>query len=263
MIENIFLALAISLGINLIFFIFAWFLKSDLFTDITYSMTFLITTIVMMIINKSYGVISIVMLALIGLWSIRLGSYLLIRIIKTKIDHRFDKMRNSFWKFGGFWLLQALTVWIVNMQVYIGLAINAEEFNYFSIIFIVLALGALCFETIADIQKWLFRNKNKGKFITKGLWKISRHPNYFGEISFWWMISGFAFVNIINPNIYIGIVAPIWITFTIYFLSGLPMLEKGSFKKHGNKLEYIEYTSKTPTLIPFIGKKGIKDSWKK
>ena len=261
MLLNIFLVLGISLILNLIFFIIAWIIKSDIFTDITYSATFLLTTLIIFLIKKNYGVISIILLVLISLWSIRLGTYLFIRIKKIKIDHRFDNMRKHFWKFGGFWLLQAFSIWIINMQSYLGIINDNNQFNYLSIIFVFLAIIFLSIETIADLQKWNWIN-SKGTFINKGLWQISRHPNYFGEIGFWWMISGFVLINHNSWYNFIGLIGPIWITILIYFVSGIPMLEKNSFQKYKNNHAYIEYISKTPILMPFIGKKGMKNKWK-
>ena len=262
MILNVLIALGISVGLNMIFFLFTWLIKSDVFTDITYSLTFLLTTLIILLITQSYSLMSFVLLGCISLWSIRLGSYLLIRIWKIKIDHRFDKMRKSFFKFGGFWLLQALSVWIINMQTYLGIINDNNTFNYYSIIFLIFALIFLFVETIADWQKWNSIKNNQGQFINKGLWKISRHPNYFGELFFWWMISGLVLINNHTNYNYIGLIGPIWITTIIYFLSGVPILEKRSFKKYGHDKNYLKYLKNTPTLIPVIGKKGIKEKWK-
>lgn len=262
MLLNIFLVLGISVGLNMIFFFFAWLIKSDVFTDITYSTTFLLTTLIILLIKQNYGIMSFILLGIICLWSIRLGSYLLIRIWKIKVDHRFDKMRNSFWKFGGFWLLQGFSVWIINMQSYLGIINDNNDFNFYSILFLVAAIIFLLIETISDLQKWNWINKQKGKFINRGLWKISRHPNYFGEVFFWWMISGLVLLNNHSWYNFIGFIGPLWITIIIYFISGVPILEKRSFKKYGNDKQYLLYLKNTATVIPFIGKKGLKSKWK-
>ncbi|NQZ65914.1 MAG: DUF1295 domain-containing protein [Mycoplasmatales bacterium] len=262
MLVNIFIALGIAIGINILFFIFGFIFKNDVFTDITYASTFFVTSLIIMIMNGSYGVTSIIMFTLVTLWSIRLGTFLLIRVWKTKIDKRFDKMRNSFWKFGAFWLFQGFTVWLVNMPTIIYMINPGDSFNPISIIFIILALSFLLFETIADLQKYNWNKVNRGKFINRGLWKISRHPNYFGEYSFWLMLFGISILNNYDPINILGIIGPLYIATTLYKISGVPILEKVGFKLFGKDPKYIDYLNKTPCVIPFIGKKGYKQKWK-
>lgn len=105
-------------------------------------------------------------------------------------------------------------------------------------------IGFLC-ESIADNQLRAFINNplNKGHIMQTGLWKYSRHPNYFGEVTQWWGIFiiglGVAFGTL-------GIIGPLVITFLIVFVSGIPLAEKGM----ANNPEYQVYKSKTSALIP-------------
>ena len=108
------------------------------------------------------------------------------------------------------------------------------------------------FEVIADEQKRRFRNNpdNKGQFITTGLWSISRHPNYFGEIIIW---IGMAIISL--PVLlgwqYATLVSPIFVTLLLTRVSGVNLLEKSADKKWGNLGTYQSYKSKTALLIPF------------
>lgn len=93
---------AISIGFNLIVFLIAYFLKTDRLTDFTYALTF--------VLLAGYGLnqdgtswSTLILFGMILIWAIRLGGYLLLRIIKIKKDKRFDQFRHNFWKFGGFW----------------------------------------------------------------------------------------------------------------------------------------------------------------
>lgn len=259
---NLSIAFGVSIGINVLFFAIAFPLKKDLFTDITYASTFLITTLIVMVILNSYGINQYLALALVGLWSIRLGTFLFIRIYKIKVDHRFDNIRNSFSKFLGFWLLQGLTVWVVNMPTYVVMLAQNTSFSWWSIIPFVLALCFLTWETVADLQKYLWNNKNKGQFINIGLWKVSRHPNYFGEYSFWIMMTIFALVSSYNDYYWFVLISPIFIMTMIYQISGVPLLEKSGLKQFGHDPNYLTYLNKTPCVIPFVGKKGYKTKWK-
>ncbi|MCP4336966.1 MAG: DUF1295 domain-containing protein [Mycoplasma sp.] len=254
---------AISIGVNMFFFVIAFLVQKDLFTDITYASTFLITMIIQMAISHNYGINIIIALILIALWSVRLGTFLFIRILKEKVDHRFDKMRGSFYKFFMFWLLQGITVFIVAMPSYMVTIFGKDEFNLLSLIGIIGAAISLLFETIADIQKYRYYSKGNKKFIDYGLWKISRHPNYFGEYMFWIFNFVFVVLSTNNPLIWISIVGPLFILTLLYFVSGLPLLEKVMYKKFGEDEQYKKYLSKTPRIVPFIGIKGIKKKWAK
>ncbi len=252
---------SISLSINMLFFIFAYLIQKDLFTDITYASTFSITLIAAMLLGNNFGINSIVALVLVGAWSIRLGTFLFIRILKEKVDHRFDRMRNNFYKFFVFWIIQAITVFIVSLPSYFVVLLGNDNFNLLSLIGIIGAIFALTFETIADIQKFTFLQKNKGKFVQHGLWKISRHPNYFGEYTFWAFNFIFVVLSTSNNLVWISILGPLFIAIMIYKISGLPMLEKGMWKTFKDNPKYIDYINKTPRVVPLIGIRGMKRGW--
>ncbi|MGL5640602.1 MAG: DUF1295 domain-containing protein, partial [Mycoplasmoidaceae bacterium] len=198
---NILWIFLISFGINYFFFIFAWIFKSDVFTDITYALSFSALTIIFFAWKQNFHINQILVFVLMNLWALRLGTYLFMRIIKIKVDHRFDSMRNSFLKFGGFWTLQAFIVFLTSLPGIMllnydaSLIIKNSSTNFASLILLVSLFG-LIFETIGDYQKNVFyNNKTKNKeninnaFIQTGLWKISRHPNYFGESCVWYGIA--------------------------------------------------------------------------
>ncbi len=269
--------LVASIAINYIFFIIAFCLKSDHFTDITYAASFSVISIMLLIWQQNFSVYQILIFILINLWAIRLGSYLLTRIFKIKKDTRFDNMRNHFFKFFGFWNLQALSIFIIGLPGFFALTVDSKFLsaiqNQYVAFFVFIALAALMFETIADIQKYVFYNnrKSKDEFITKGLWKISRHPNYFGEIVFWTSICViYLFGFIINNQIdktseflqLLFLLSPTFLILVLNFLSGVPMLEKKSYKNLKDNLAYMEYINKTSCVIPFVGKKGLITSIK-
>jgi steroid 5-alpha reductase family enzyme len=191
---------------------------------------------------------------MIALWSLRLGGFLFIRIQKMKKDKRFDGMRESFTKFIKFWLLQGLTVWIILIPTILFLATNRDEVI---IIGAIIWLIGLIIETIADAQKYKFKQnkKNKDKFIQEGIWKYSRHPNYFGEILCWIGIYIYVFPALTITNKIIGLISPIFIIALLMFVSGVPLLEKYADKKWGHQKDYKEYKRKTSLLIPLPQKK--------
>jgi len=247
-------ALVVSLAINLSMFLVAFWRKSDKLTDISYAATFA-TIAIWSFITSSREWYHAVLMALVVLWAIRLGGFLLYRVIKKGKDARFDGMRESFTKFGKFWLAQAITVWV--MMIPSVFAFNATPAHNW-LVFIgvaVWAIGLLC-ETTADFQKLAFSNNpaNKDKWIDTGIWHYSRHPNYFGEILIWVGIYLYTLASLPLLPAIIGLVSPGFIIILLLFISGIPILEKSADKRWGSNPKYRAYKKQTSILIPAITK---------
>ena len=252
---NLLIALLISLGLNMFMFIPAYIFRTDKLTDISYAVSFALLGIIGILFG-GISTPSLILVIAIILWSFRLGLYLLTRIHKMGRDKRFDEMRNSFWQFGKFWFLQGLTVWIVLIPSLLFLSKSPNNLHLFSYIGLVMWIIGLVIETVADMQKFNFINnsQNKGKWIESGIWKFSRHPNYFGEIFLWFGLYIFT-IGAFNLNeILIGFIGPLYIAVLILFVSGVPLLEKGADKRWGDDIEYQRYKKRTSTLIPWFNK---------
>ncbi|KAK6127738.1 hypothetical protein DH2020_038514 [Rehmannia glutinosa] len=153
--------------------------------------------------------------------------------------------------FGTVSINEAVWVWTVSLPVTV---VNASDRNpslqAADIIgWIMWALGLLV-ETIADQQKLTFKNspESRGKWCDVGLWKYSRHPNYFGEILLWWGIFVAATPVLENAE-WLVIFGPIFLTLLLLFLSGIPLLEKSADRKHGSVSAYRHYKKTTSPLI--------------
>ena len=184
----------------------------------------------------------IITTVLIILWGVRLSGYLLFRILKTGVDNRFDEVRDKPLKFLVFWIFQILWVYIVSFTVMFINSPTSRDFSYdefdlrdITLIFgVLLFIYGLLFEAIADQMKFNFRNNpdNKGRWCDVGPWKITRHPNYYGELCIWWA------VFIISSSIlvtwrWIAIVSPLFISTALIFGSGMPTVERNADKKYG------------------------------
>lgn len=253
MVLNIFHYLLIALGINIVMFIPAFKFKTDKLTDLSYSLTFIIL-ITLTLILSNFTLSKLILTLMIIVWGLRLGIFLFIRIRKMKKDKRFDGMRESFLRFLKFWVLQGLAVWVILIPSLFFIDSKINEIVWIG--FIVWFLG-LIIESIADVQKYIFKQdkKNKDKFIQTGLWRYSRHPNYFGEILCWVGIYIFVFNSLTMLQEIIALVSPLFIIILLLFVTGLPMLEKYSNKKWGKQKDYQEYKRKTSILIPWIPKR--------
>ena len=251
------LALFISLGINLLFFILASTFKTDKFTDFTYGLTFITLVIFFLLKNQTFYFFQVLLVAMIAIWGIRLIAYLLVRILKIKKDRRFNKIRENPLKFLRFWVFQGLAVWAIMLpSVYLLNKTESKLLNSVMILGIVIWAFGIFIETISDLQKFSFKNnpKNKNLWIQSGLWKYSRHPNYFGEMLCWWGIYIFA-LPFLQGLSWLTIASPIFITFILLFVSGIPPLEKRYDSKYANNKKYQEYKKRTSIIIP-LPKKG-------
>lgn len=246
------LTLLISFGINIFFFIFATTFKTDKLTDLSYGLSFIILALFLLITNPNIQPLQLIVALLIIVWGVRLISYLFIRILKIKKDNRFDKIRSKPLEFAKFWLFQALAVWIIMLPASTLLATEiTTRFSLTSSIGILIFIIGLTIEAAADWQKFTFKiqPENKNKWIQSGIWKYSRHPNYFGEMTLWWGIF-IASSPVLSHWQWLTIIGPIFITFILIFVSGIPPLEKRYQKKYADNKEYREYKNKTSLLVP-------------
>jgi len=251
MIETLTYALFLIFAIQIVFFALAASLRTDKFTDLSYGLTFVAVALFLLFTKSNQSLVQIITVFLIMAWSIRLAGYLFLRILITKKDVRFDKIRDDFFKFAKFWFLQAISIFIILLPALV--IFNSDKTTNFSYLWIgfMISAGGLTIEAIADQQKFAFKNKaeNKDKWISTGLWKYSRHPNYFGEMLVWWGIYIIALPYLENW-LYLTIAGPLFITSLLLFVTGIPTLEKKYEEKYKNDPEFAKYKSKTSLLIP-------------
>ncbi|XP_016562797.1 uncharacterized protein LOC107861920 isoform X6 [Capsicum annuum] len=217
----------VTLGYQLIFFIITALLRFDKVTDFAGSTNFIVLAILTLVLKGSWYFRQVVLSLFVVIWGLRLGLFLLMRILQWGEDRRFDDKRDNLGKLAIFWILQA--------QDIIG--------------WIMWIIGILV-EITADQQKLAFKNspENRGKWCSVGLWKYSRHPNYFGEILLWW---GFflASTPVLEGAEWLVMFGPVFITLLLLFVSGIPLLEASADKKFGNVAAYRSYKRKTSPLI--------------
>lgn len=250
MIDILLYSLLLSLGINIAMFLVAYKLQSDKLTDISYAVTFFVLALYATI-QSNASLFHIVLLVAVFLWSARLGSFLLYRVHKVGKDSRFDAMRGSFVKFGQFWVLQAVTVWVLMLPIIFASQFTSELSIGVWAGLTVWGLGLLI-ESLADIQKFTFTQNvaNKGKWIESGIWKYSRHPNYFGEILVWTGVYLMVIQALPLHFALIALISPIFISTLLLFVSGIPLLEKAADKRWGGSKGYQQYKRRTSILVP-------------
>lgn len=195
--------------------------------------------------------------AMVLLWGLRLFLYISIRNWGKPEDYRYVAMREKWGNkhprvqaFFKVFMVQGLLMMIVAAPIHAAFLITTEVNMIWIIIAIVLFLIGFYFETVGDIQlrKFISNPANKGKVMQSGLWKYTRHPNYFGETVMWWSI----FIVIVSaPWGIVSIIGPLLITLLLLFVSGVPLLEK----KYMKKPEFVEYAKRTSIFFPWFPKK--------
>lgn len=250
MIEFLAYSLGLSLIINIAMFLVAFKLQSDKLTDASYAVTFIVLAVYSTVI-AGFSAFHLVLLATVVLWAIRLGSFLLYRVSVIGKDSRFDQMRGNFVKFSGFWILQAVTVWVLMLPVLLA-SQHDTAVEPPVIVGLIIWLVGLSIEAIADLQKFRFSQKpeNKGKWIESGIWKYSRHPNYFGEIMVWLGVYMIAVQALPIVPALVALASPLFIATLLLFVSGIPLLEKAADARWGDNPKYKAYKRRTSILIP-------------
>lgn len=193
-----------------------------------------------------------VVAVLLFVWAVRLAWHIGVRNIGHGEDFRYATWRRergaSWWWFSYFkvFLLQAVIAWIISMPIYYAITspepIELQAWDYAGVI--TFAIGFL-FEVIGDEQLRRFKNTraNKGRVLDSGLWRYTRHPNYFGEAMLWW---GFGLFSIAAGG-YIGVIGPAIMTFLLIRVSGVALLEKTLAE---TKPGYADYIANTPAFFP-------------
>ncbi len=246
--------LLVSLALNTVFFILAYILQTDSFTDFTYSASFIVMTLYVLIVTGTYHPFQVTAALMVVIWALRLMGYLVMRIRTMKRDSRFDEMRAHPVKFASFWLLQAVSAWVILLPVSLVLSHNVDAgFSLLTLVGLGISILGLGIETIADWQKYTFKRRpqNRDRWIETGLWKRSRHPNYFGEMLMWWGM--FVYAVPLLQGLSWGVVAgPVLITYLLLYVSGIPILEKRYDEKYKGNKKYLAYKRSTNLLIPWV-----------
>lgn len=246
------LLVAIAFVIQWLGYAHSYTKQTDVYYDLTGSFTYTTMTVLALILVDGHDTRVWMLAVAVLAWTLRLGSFLFIRVKKSGGDSRFvDILKNPARLFVT-WSLQGLWVVFTALAAWIGItSANREPMNWISILGFTMWIVGFLIELVADIQKTQFNKDplNKGEFIRTGIWSRSRHPNYFGEIVMWTGVLIVAAPALVGWQ-WIAILSPVFITVLLTKISGVPMLEKKADSRWGERADYQEYKKNTPVLIP-------------
>ena len=249
----------ISFIVHWLAFIPSYALRTEKYYDIcgTFAYVCVLFTALYLTTSASKNTLhtrSIIAIVLVLIWALRLGLFLFVRVLKAGEDRRFREVKQKFSGFLVWWTISALWVFLTTVNALVMIINNVSyHSDYYFYFGLVVWIAGFSFEVIADEQKRRFRSQssNKEQFISTGLWSISRHPNYFGEILLWIGMAVIAFPTLQGWQ-HISLISPIFIYLLLTRMSGVNLLEKYADEKWGDDENYRKYRRDTPVLIPFL-----------
>jgi steroid 5-alpha reductase family enzyme len=240
-----------------IFFVIGQIVNNNSIVDIAWGLGFVIVAISTYFIKSDMSLRSTLLTCLITIWGVRLSLYIGKRNIGKGEDYRYVNMRKRWGTtlprlkaFLNVYVLQGVLLYIIAQPILLVNGNVNTDLKLLDYLGLAVWIIGFLFEAIGDYQLRKFKSapKNKGKIMKYGLWKYTRHPNYFGEAAMWWGILLIALSSSLNLLI---IISPTVMTLLLLFVSGVPLLEK----KYKDNREFIEYAKITNKFIPGLPKK--------
>ncbi len=247
----------LAFTIQWVAFVPAFALQTEKFYDLIGSLTFLALLASAARFGPPREFADKLLLLMCGVWALRLGLFLALRIHKDGTDKRFTHIKPSAPRFLMAWTMQGLWVFLTLCPV---LMVLGSPARHFTTVWTYAGAGlwtlGFAVEVIADWQKRQFRANpaHHGQFIQTGLWGWSRHPNYAGEILLWLGVF-IACAPMLSGWQWVGIVSPLFITLLLTRVSGIPLLEASAKERWGSDPRFLDYVKRTPVLWPW-GKGG-------
>jgi len=244
-----------------IFFVIAQLKKNNGIADMAWGLGFVVVAVTSLLFKGDYSIQALAVTLLVIIWGFRLFFYIGLRNWSKPEDFRYVEMRKK-WKtnvalkaYFIVFMLQMSFLYIISLPIQL---VNFVEVTLDLTGYIIVGLGVFLwligfyFEAVGDQQLKNFKKnpENKGKIMSSGLWKYTRHPNYFGEALMWWSVWIVSMSTLSITSLY-GIVGPLFITYLLLYVSGVPLLEK----KYKDNEAFQAYAKKTSIFFPLPPKK--------
>lgn len=246
----------IAMLMMVVVWFFAWRMNNAGIVDIWWSFGFAPVAVFCGIFGSGHPIRNGLIAAMVCAWSLRLGTHLYKRVMAHHPveDPRYAALRVQFpnhtWlMFFGFFQLQAVLIALLSVPVALACSNPAAGLAVFEILGVVIWFVAIGGEAVADAQLAFFRSQpaNRGRVCEFGLWKYSRHPNYFFEWLIW--VAYFVFA-LGSPFGWVGILSPILMLFFLTCVTGIPPSEAHSLQSRGEA--YRSYQQRTSPFIPWF-----------
>lgn len=247
---------AAILTMMVLLWLWSLIIKNSSIVDIFWGLGFVLITWFIFTVSQGYLPRKQLVATLVTIWGVRLALHIGIRNWGKREDFRYAKWREEngprWWWFSFFqvFLLQGVLMWILSAPLIVAQTSGFPAIlTPLDMIGVSIWIVGFLLEAIGDLQLMLFKSNpsNRGKLLTSGLWKYTRHPNYFGEAVIWW---GYYAIALASGGWW-TIFSPILMTYLLLKVSGVAMLERTMKTKPG----YEEYMRRTNAFIPCFPKK--------
>lgn len=246
-------AVAVLLFMSVLFIV-AQLLKDNSIVDIGWGIGFILIALLILVQYKVLSARSVIVTLLVILWGLRLAIHILLRNRGRGEDLRYAKWRRDWGRlfilrsYFQIFILQGLLMMIIAAPVITVNSSLSSSLRISDFAGLMIWTAGFLFEAVGDWQLARFKRNpdNRGAVMDKGLWRYTRHPNYFGEVMIWW---GFFLLALGVPKGWITFISPVLITFLLLRISGVTMLESAL---HDRKPGYREYVERTSVFIPWF-----------
>lgn len=254
---NFFLILAGILWLYMSFwFVLSWYKKRNDVADVAWGLGFILLSWSAYLLSDDRSVRGILVAMLVTLWGARLAWHIHIRNRGKTEDYRYAKWRLEWGKwfylrsYFQVYLLQGVFLFLIVLPVLLIQRHSGSALGILDMVGLIIWATGFFFESVGDKQLAVFLSDpaNKGRLMQSGLWRYTRHPNYFGEMTQWW---GIFLLALSVPQGLLGILGPITISFLLIKVSGIPLLEA----KMAENKEFALYKQRTSMLFPWPPRK--------
>jgi len=249
--------MSITLAIVLLWMFLLWLVslvKRDAsIVDIFWGIGFIGIATVSFVVGQGYYQRKALIFSLTAVWGLRLAGHIFWRNRGKGEDFRYQAMRR---RYGSrfpvvslllVFVLQGILMWVVSFPLQVAMSSSSPGLlTWLDFLGAAVWTTGFLFESVGDLQLARFKADpgNKGKVMDRGLWRYTRHPNYFGDALLWW---GLFLIASGVPGGYYTIMSPLVMTFLLMRVSGVALLEKTLVK---TRPEYAEYTTRTSAFFP-------------
>jgi steroid 5-alpha reductase family enzyme len=247
------LAGAAALGMMIVVWILSLALRDASIVDGFWGLGFVLIAWVSYVAGDGWEPRGLLVAGLVTVWGVRLSLHIGRRNLGKPEDYRYAAMRRKhgsrFWlvSLGTVFVLQAAIMWVVSLPVQMAqVAAAPDHLTALDVLGTLAFVAGLAFEAIGDLQLERFKadDSNSGKVMDRGLWRYTRHPNYFGDALVWW---GLFVITLSHTEYWWTIVGPAAMTFFLTRVSGVPLLERRMAKTRPG---YAQYMQRTSAFIP-------------
>ena len=234
-------------------YLVAWRKRRVDVVDVCWGITIMAVAAASLLLAPEPTLALYIAIVLIGVWGARLSLHIARRFVSTAVqDERYTMLMNK-WPASNLWLQIYVRIFVAQSLLACVVALPViviAESASFSYPWLAVGTGlwliGFAFESIADAQLAAFvtDHRNRGKLMKSGLWRYSRHPNYFGEIIMWW---GIAAIAAMSPLWLVAVIGATTISALICFVSGVPLAEARTAQRFG----WHQYRRSTSVLVPW------------